>query len=136
MIKLKTPVIMNDHIRYPSGKCKTVCVTACLTAIGVPFDGFKVTGNMFKANYLSVLNNHGFTARSRKSKMPKSLTIGACRKAIKKLDENTIYFVIVSGSGYCHAMLLGGQGQTLVDTDPRKADKRKIYSIHAVGRFV
>lgn len=132
---LHKPVIMKDHITHASGKRKTVCVTACLTALGVPFDGFQVTGSMQKAHYLKILNKFGFSTRSRKSKMPKGLTIGACRKAIKRLDESAAYFVVVNGSGYCHAMVLDNNGETVVDTSPRKRDKRIVHSIHAVTRL-
>jgi len=135
MIKLHRTVIMPDHITHASGNMKTVCVTACLTTLGVPFDGFSVTGNMVKAHYLKILNKFGFSTRSRKSKMPKGLTIGACRKAVKKLNEDMAYFVIVNGNGYCHALLLDNEGNTVVDTSPRKKDKRKVHSIHAVSRL-
>jgi len=132
---LQQPVRLKSHIKHESGKQKTVCVTACLTAIGVPVNGFDVTGSLQSQNYLRILNRHNFSARSRKSKMPKGLTIGACRKAIAKLDEDAVYFVVVNGSGYCHAMVLNNQGKTVVDTDPRKADKRKVHSIHAITKM-
>jgi hypothetical protein len=134
MIKLQQPTRLSHHIVHASGKSKTVCVTACLTALGIPVDGFNYTGTLNKPNYLSILNRFGFTARSRKSKMPKGLTIGACRKAITKLGEDVVYFVVVRGNGYCHAILLDGNGVTRVDTAPRKLDKRKVYSIHAIAR--
>jgi len=126
-------VRMQEHIVHASGKTKTVCVTACLTALGVPFNSFKVTGDVGKANYLSILRRHGNAVRSRKSKM-KGLTIGKVRDSIRGLNDpiGTKYFVVVSGSRYCHAMVLNRTGNTIVDTDPRKRDKRKVYSIHAV----
>lgn len=133
---LQEPVRLEGHITHASGAKKTVCVTSCLTAIGVPVDGFQVTGSIQSKNYLSILNRHGFSTRSRKSKMPKGLTIGACRKAIAKLDEDAVYFVIVMGKGYCHAILLNSEGQTVVDTAPRKRDKRKVHTIHAITRMV
>ena len=116
-------VRMQEHIVHASGKTKTVCVTACLTALGVPFNSFKVTGDVGKAN----------SVRSRKSKM-KGLTIGKVRDSIRGLNDpiDTKYFVVVSGSGYCHAMVLDRTGNTIIDTDPRKRDKRKVYSIHAI----
>ena len=124
---LKRPVILTNHIKHKSGKSKTVCVTACLTALGVPFDGFQVTGTLQKPNYLSILNRFGLSARSRKSRLPKAATIGQARKTISKLGEDAVYFVVVRGNGYCHAMLLNGCGETLVDTDPRARDRRKVY---------
>lgn len=132
---LQEPVRLKNHIIHDSGKQKTVCVTACLTAIGVPVDGFDYTGSIHSQNYLRILNRFGFSTRSRKSKMPKSLSIGACRKAIKKLEEDAVYFVIVRGQGYCHAMLLDSNGNTVVDTAPRKRDKRAVHSIHAVTKL-
>lgn len=132
MINIQAPVIMRKHITHPSGKRKTVCVTACLTALGVPFDSFQYTGSLRTENYLSILGRHGFSTRSRKSKMPKRATIGACRKAISELTENAYYFVIVHGKGYCHALLLNNLGETVVDTSPRNRDVRKVHSIHAV----
>lgn len=131
-MKLQTPVIMRNHITHKSGKVKTVCVTACLTALGVPFDSFSVTGTLRKANWFGILNKAGLSARSRKSKMPKSLTIGACRSAIAKLDENAVFLVIILGTNMCHAMLLDNKGRTVVDTAPRARDKRKVFSIHAI----
>ena len=129
---IQDPVILNNHITHKSGKAKTVCVTACLTALGIPVDAFQVTGTLKKPNYTAILSKQGFAYRSRMSKMPKGATIGKCRPAIKKLNEDVVYFVVVNGSGYCHAVLLDSEGNTLVDTDPRLKDKRKVHSIHAV----
>ena len=128
--QLYTPTIMKQHIVHASGKSKTVCVTACLTALGVPFDSFQVTGDIFKAHYLKILQRHGMSARSRKSSVSKS--IGQARKDIAKLKEDAYYFVVVRGTTYCHAMLLDNKGRTIVDTDPKTRDKRTIHSIHAV----
>jgi hypothetical protein len=130
--RIHKPVIMREHIKHESGKWKTICVTACLTALGVPFDGFKVTGPLQRPNYMAIMARFGLSARSRKSFMPKGATIGACRSAIAKLNEDAVYFIVVHGNGYCHAMLLNSDGKTLVDTDPRKRDKRKVHSIHAI----
>lgn len=134
-MNLKEPKMLQSHITHISGKCKTVCVTACLTAIGVPIDGFDVTGTIESRNYLRILNRHGYSTRSRLSKMPKSHTIGRCRAAIKKLNESAVYFVIVRTATMCHALLLDSQGLTVVDTDKRKRDKRLVYSIHAITKL-
>ena len=117
--RMYTPVVMKDHIRDIDGQLvKTVCVTACLTALGVPFDSIRKTGSLQKPNYLNFFNRNGLGYRSRKSYMPKNPTIGACRKAIAKMKEDAVYFVIVHGNSYCHAMVLNNDGSTLVDTDP------------------
>ena len=133
-MKLRRPHIMPDHIRHASGKSKTVCVTACLTALGIPFDGFQVTGTLCKPNYMATLNRFGLSARSRMSKMPRAKTIGQCRQAIAKLQDpaGTVYLVVLWSPSYCHAILVNSQGETVVDTAPRKADRRKIHAIHAI----
>lgn len=136
MATLHTTTRLNNHITHKSGKRKTVCVTACLTALGVPVNGFHVTGSTDKANWLKVLNRHGFSTRSRKSKLGKATTIGSARNAIKRMGEDALYLVIVWGAGYCHAMVLDNAGKTIVDTAPRKRDQRKIFSIHAVAKMI
>jgi hypothetical protein len=125
---------LNDHVTHKSGERKTVCVTACLTSFGVPVESFNYTGSLGDDRRPAILRRHGFAVRSRKSSLPKGATIGQARKAIQKLSDpaGTRYLVVVQGSGYCHAMVLGADGQTLVDTAPRERDRRKVHSVHAV----
>ncbi len=125
---------LNSHIVHKSGNAKTVCVTACLTALGVPFDSFHYTGTTADSRRESILRKHGYAVRSRFSKLPKNPTIGKTRKVINKLNDpkHTFYMVIVQGSGYCHCILLNDKGETVVDTDPRTKDKRRVVKIHAV----
>lgn len=127
---------LQKHIVHSSGRSKTVCVTACLTALGVRLDSFHYTGTVQGTQRENILRRSGYCVRSRLSSMPKNPTIGKCRAAINKLQDppGTRYLVIVDGSGYCHAMLLKSDGSTLVDTDPRKRDKRKVVSVKAVFR--
>ena len=149
MIKLETPVLMSDHIRYKSGKVKTVCVTYCLTALGIAFDAFTVTGSLDKPNYLGILNREGFSARSRRSKLSKTATVGNSRAAIRKMSdsEQDIYWVVILGDhygdrvgskrgGYCHAVLVNGNGEVVIDNaiSQVKRDHRKIHSIHKITR--
>ena len=149
MIKLHTPVLMADHIRHKSGKVKTVCVTYCLTALGIAFDAFTVTGSLDKPNYLGILNREGFSARSRRSKLSKTATIGNSRAAIRKMSDSAqdIYWVVILGDhygdrvgskkgGYCHAVLINGNGEVVIDNaiSQVKRDHRKIHSIHKITR--
>jgi hypothetical protein len=131
-----TATILDDHITHASGERKTVCVTACLTAIGVPVDGFHYTGRLDDNRRTAILNRHGYAVRSRRSRLPKRATVGTARRAIRKMNDpaGTLYLVQVSGNGYCHALLLDAAGATVVDTAPRKRDKRLVYSIHAVWK--
>jgi len=121
---------MNDHIQYANGKSKTVCVTTVLTALGVPIGNFKYTWNGKKNTWKQILNRHGFSVRSRLSRLPKGCTVGKARKFIAKLQDppGTFYAVSVQG----HLLLLGNEGQTLIDTAPRKRDARKIVGISAI----
>jgi hypothetical protein len=132
-----TLVHLNDHIVHKSGERKTVCVTACLTALGVPLSAFHYTGTVADSRRESILRKHGYAVRSRKSRLSKKgNTIGSLRSLLITWDDplDTMYLVIVQGSGFCHAMLLDKSGTTVVDTAPRKKDKRKVVKIHAVYR--
>jgi len=129
---LKRPTILPDHINHGKSR-KTVCVTACLTALGIPVDAFQVTStDKNVCAFEGVIRRNGFALRSRKSAMPKRATVGNCRKAIAKLDDpvGTHYVVHVRG----HLLLLDSEGKTVVDTAPRKRDKRGILRIHAAWR--
>lgn len=126
---------LDNHITHQSGERKTVCVTACLTALGVPVNGFHYTGSASDSRREAVLRKHGYAVRSRMSKLPANPTMGKVRTAIRtKMNdpEGTKYMVIQYGVGYCHCVLLDDQGNTIVDTDPRKRDKRRVYSIKAI----
>lgn len=130
-----TPTILHDHIVHKSGQVKTVCVTACLTALGVPVESFKYTGSIADNRREAILRKHGYAVRSRMSKLPSRPTMGKVRTAIKtKMNDpaGTRYLVIQRGVSYCHCVLLNAQGETIVDTAPRKRDKRKVISIKAV----
>lgn len=136
---IQKPVILNDgHIIHKSGRVKTVCVTACLTALGVPIDSFHYTGTLLDNTRENILRRNGYSVRSRKSKIPKRCTIGRARLAIKDLKDpvGTNYLIIVKNAsihpkGY-HCVLLDQRGFTIVDTAPVKRDQRKIISIKAV----
>jgi len=126
---------LKEHIRHASGKPKTVCMTACLTALGVPVENFHYTGSIGNSKHEAILRRHGYAVRSRKSKLPKTATMGKVREAIKNRMSDpigTFYFVILWSDSYCHAILLDDDGNTVVDTDPRKRDKRKVHTIHAI----
>jgi len=75
-----------------------------------------------------------YQVRSRKSTLSKG-TIGATRKQIAKKGDSRYYIIRVKSGGVFggHAMLLDHAGKTLVDTDPRKRDKRKITHMYGVN---
>ena len=67
-----------------------------------------------------------YTVRSRKSSV-RANTVGKARKTLANLDGR-YYMVRVKD----HVLLLDTNGNTLIDTDPRKRDKRKITHLYAV----
>ena len=129
-----TPLILRNHIYHKSGRAKTVCVTACLTALGVPFDSYHYTGGAMDSRRESILRRNGYCVRSRMSALGKQKTVGNARKVVRKLDDpsSTYYLLVVkSGRRSTHAILLDRQGMTVFDTAPVKVDRRKIISIKA-----
>jgi len=124
--RLKTEIIT------ATGNSKTVCVTAVLTALGIDADSFKFTWNeRTRENvWAGILRRNGFAVRSRKSQMPRRATVGSCREAIAKLNDptGTLYVVGVA----CHVLLLNAEGKTVVDTAPRKRDRRTVTRVCAV----
>lgn len=75
-----------------------------------------------------------YTVRSRGSKV-KGKSVGKARKICEKLADEVKYgkvnfLVQVEG----HVLLLNRHGKTIVDTDSRKRDARKIKSFYIVYR--
>jgi hypothetical protein len=129
-------IILENHTHRKTtvgvySSSKTVCVTACLTAIGIDLNAFHSTSTAKNIDaYEGVIMRNGFALRSRKSSMPKGASVGACRKAIQKLDDprGTLYLVRIAA----HVLLLDASGETVVDTAPRQRDRRAIMKIHAI----
>lgn len=73
-----------------------------------------------------------YYSHSRLSILGKGKTVGAIRKYITKLTEgegNIIgFFVHVDR----HVLFLDGKGKTVVDTDSREKDKRKVLALYIV----
>lgn len=125
---------LTQHIKREKSS-KTVCVSNCLGYIGVPLSAYQVTSTSRNVTaYHGVLRRNGFAVRSRKSSIPKNATVGGIRKHVAKIAKKdpvgTLYIVMVWG----HLITLDGTGKTVVDTDPRKVDKRKVIEIHAVWK--
>ena len=71
-----------------------------------------------------------YTVRSRGSNV-NGKTVGAARAKLIDLatKHNTIGFIVrVAG----HVLLINNEGQTVIDSDPRKRDKRKITHCYIV----
>lgn len=128
--------ILNNHITHKSGERKTICVTAVLTSLGIDSNSFYYTGSLADNRRNAILNRNGFACRSRLSKIGRNTSIGKARAKIASLKEGSDvkYMVSVRYGRSAHLMLLDNKGNTLVDTDPRKVDKRRIAGIHAVWK--
>lgn len=118
---------------------KTVCTSHVLGYLGIPPTCYHYSGHLDQR--AAVLRRHGYAVRSRASalKLVKDkTTVGAIRRVLAsgllKDPAGTTYMLrIRSGTG-THAILLGLRGGTLVDTAPRKRDRRRVLAVHAVWR--
>jgi hypothetical protein len=129
-----THVQLSNHREFGNGKAKTICVTAVLTALGVPINSFHYTWNGKRNCWDSVLRRHGYAVRSRRSKLPKRCSVGQARTRIANLDDpaGTLYIIKVEG----HILLLDSDGKTVVDTAPRKRDRRQVIELKAIFRNI
>jgi len=127
-------VRLTDHIIHKSGRIKSVCVTACLTALGVPVEAFQYTGSIASGTREIILRRQGYAVRSRMSYMPRMPTVGNCRFAISRLSDpiGTYYMVCLGYGRATHCILMDTRGNTVVDTAPRRRDGRRVISIKAV----
>jgi len=111
---------------------KGVCVSKCLGYLGITPDLYHSTWTKKTGNDATnaILRRFGFAVRSRKSYIAKNSTVGGIRKSIKKLNDpkDTVYFVTVRG----HLLALDRNGKTVIDTAPRKNDRRRVVDIKAV----
>lgn len=133
------PDHLPEHVTHESGRRKTVCVSACLAHFGIAPSAYRYAGELGQLE--AILRRHGFSVRSRFSKLPKTkgkwrCTVGQARKAIAKFsgDPDARFYVSVWGDNYGHAMILDGLGRTLVDTDPRERDRRKVRRLKLIER--
>ncbi len=124
---------LTKHI-YREKSCKTVCVSNVLAALQIPTSFYQSTGtNRNPHAYRNVIRRAGMGVRSRMSKIGKGTSVGGARAKIAAMhrDEDVkvvAYMVLV----HKHLILLSPAGRTIVDTDARKADRRKILAIHAI----
>lgn len=122
---------VDDHITHASGRMKTVCTSTVLGYLGIPVTAYKYGGHREEFN--GILNRNGFGARSRNSKVfRKGRTMGAVRKAIAGLNEPAGCWFTVRVER--HILLVDHTGKTVVDTDPRRFDRRKVKHVDIVRR--
>ena len=122
----------------PENDNKNICVLAVARALAKSDE---------RAIYLHTMNDllraakkQGFRIRSRRSELQEIATVGAARKVIKKLakkEEKKFIFHRKKALAYIvgvhdHVLLLDPDGKTIVDTAPRKVDRRKVEEFYVV----
>lgn len=119
---------------YPDGY-KTPCVCACLECFDVYKDQFRYAHTM--ADVVRILRRRGLTVRSRTSFF-KGLSVGRVRARSRSLigrgvlgPEDVLLVGVPS-----HVLLLDAWGSTIVDTDPRKRDRRPTTQVYKIGGHV
>ena len=126
---------VKEHVYYnnKTGKAKTVCSSHVLAYLDIPPSAYHYSNTL--ETIAGVLRRAGgFAVRSRDSacKAKTRPTVGAVRKCIRSGKMNdpkgTHYAVAVDG----HILLLDDKGNTVVDTAPRKADRRKVWAVRAI----
>jgi hypothetical protein len=120
--------------RYDNGKESTACAGTVLRALGVT--NYHYTWNGTRNVWIDVLRRNGYAVRSRTSRLPKKCTVGKLRKIVrdKLIYTCDTYSVTFAVSVKGHVLLLGNKGQTLVDTSPRKRDRRQVVGVWAVWK--
>ena len=110
---------------------KTPCASAALRyfgATGITWNA-RTKENVWEGS----LRRARFSVRSRFSKLSKSeTTVGAARGKIRQIAERepNIRGFIARVKG--HVLVIDLEGNTVVDTDPRKADRRKLLGLVAI----
>lgn len=127
VMRYKTEML-NEVVVHESGRQKTICTSAVLAFFGIGAAHYHYCQN--RKDMERILRRKGWSVRSRLSKVGKGCTVGKARERIAKLGEGGHYYVSVPG----HAMLLDSKGQTVVDTAPRKRDRRKVLAITKISR--
>ena len=109
----------------------TPCATAALNFFGV--SGVTWNARTEKNVWDETLRRAGYAVRSRASKLGKlTSTVGAARQKIAEIAQGEPEIIAFVARVEGHVLVIGRDGQTLVDTDPRKSDRRKLNGLVAV----
>ena len=129
LAKIITQGKSEEAIQNHGNGYKTVCTSSVLRYFRVYRSDFRYSQT--SDDVVKILRRKGFTVRSRFSSIKRGSTVGSVRKQLKKRTEEGLgYLIQVEG----HMLLLDINGQTIVDTDERLRDKRKIKAIYLAQR--
>lgn len=109
----------------------TPCAAATLNFFGV--SGVTWNARTRQNVWECTLRRAGYAVRSRASKLGKrTSTVGAARQKIAEIAQGEPEIIAFVARVQGHVLVVGRDGQTLVDTDPRKNDRRKLLGLCAV----
>lgn len=103
---------------------RTICTSAVLNEFWIVDYRYSQT----LTDVVNLLRRNGYAVRSRKSAC-KGATVGKVRGMIRKISKKGGKFLVFVDR---HVLLLNSTGKTIVDTDPRVRDARKIIAIYEV----
>lgn len=106
---------------------KTACTSTVLEYFGIDKGSYHYS--QFLDDVVAILRRRGYSVRSRRSSIPKRSTVGSIRNRLNKIDAG-IYIVQVPG----HVMIMDSEGRTVVDTAPRKRDRRQVTHLYLIGK--
>lgn len=122
----------SNDLTHASGRGKTICTSSVLSFFGIDPGEYHYSDH--SRDVKNILRRKGYSVRSRASALglSKGLTVGELRKKLKAYDgcESNAYYLGVKG----HAMVIAGNGVTLVDTAPRKRDRRQVVHIQLITK--
>ena len=108
----------------------TPCASAALAHFGVK--GTTWNNRTRKNVWIGTLRRQGYSVRSRASKLTAGATVGGSRSRIAQIaaaEPDIIAFIVRVER---HILVLDRTGATIVDTDERLRDKRKVHGLVAV----
>lgn len=129
---------LDDHVRYKSGRGKTVCTSAALAFFNIHPDRYKYSGHCEQDN--AILRRHGWSVRSRKSRFKISSvpTLGRVRRELRKKGTEPGHYKVsirLAGNKGYHCIVLDHRGEIVVDTARSDTTNRcKVRDIYLVTR--
>ncbi len=113
---------------------RTVCTSAVIEYFGIR--NFRLSQCI--ADVVRILRTNGMSVRSRASAAGRAMaSVGQVRSVIRsgKLSDDSVsgrHWFLIRVDG--HVLLLDSDGNTIVDTAPRKRDRRKVYKLYKIER--
>lgn len=122
-------LLMKGH-NNPDDPNKNVCTLAVCDALGV---GALVRYLHCVDDCVSAMRKR-YTVRSRMSEArAKGATVGSVRKRLASIGADYYLVRIKNANSYLgHVLLLGRNGATMIDTDPRRRDARRITHLYGI----